>query len=78
MSIMNAGLLAAISGDGLIHLLVVIVVVGLILWLLDFVIRAIPLQPPFAKVARVILLVFGVLFLVNALLALIGHPIFSF
>lgn len=69
---------AAISGDSLIHAVIVLVIVGLVLWLLSYLVSAVGLPEPFAKVAKVIILVIGVLFLINLLLSLIGHPIFNF
>lgn len=71
-------ILAAISGDSLIHMVIVLVVVGLVLWLLSYLVSAVGLPEPFAKVAKVIILVIGVLFLINLLLSLIGHPIIAF
>lgn len=70
--------LATISGDSLIHGVLVIVVVGLVLWLLDYLVQSVPLPPAFQKVARIMILVIGVFVLCNALLTLVGHPLFSF
>lgn len=77
---MNALLpvLAAISGDGLIRAVIVLVIVGLVLWLLSYLVSAVGLPEPFAKVAKVIILVIGVLFLINLLLSLIGHGFINF
>lgn len=48
-------LLAVISGQGVIHILLWLIVVGLIFLLLDWLIRYVGLPEPFAKVARIIL-----------------------
>jgi hypothetical protein len=56
----------------LISLLVTILVVGLILWLILYVIDQIPLPPPFHQVARIIVIVVGVLFLIKILLGVSG------
>lgn len=73
---MNA-LLAAISGQALIQLVVWVVVIGLIFSLLLWLIAYCELREPFAKVARVILAVAAVLILINLLLGLVGSPIVS-
>ena len=70
---MNA-VLAAISGQSLIMLVVWIIVVGLIFGLLWWLIDYVKLAEPFAKVARVVLAVAAVVFLINALLGLVGKP----
>lgn len=63
----------AFGGDGIIGLFVNIVVVGLIAWLLLWAIAAIGIPEPFNKVARVLIIVFSVLWLLNVLLGLGGH-----
>ena len=45
---------------------------GLILWLLNYLIDAVPLQDPFRRVAKVALMVIGVLILILLLLNFIG------
>lgn len=71
-------ILASISGDSLIRLVVVLIVVGVVLWLLDFLVTKIGMPDPFPKVIRIILLIIGVLFICNGLLSLIGHGFISF
>ena len=61
-----------ISGSGLISLLVGIIVVGLIFYLLWWLIGYCGLPEPFNKVARVILAVVAVIFLINVLLQVAG------
>lgn len=68
-------ILAAISGDSLVHAVIWIIVGGLIFWLLSYLITATGLPEPFAKVAKVVLLVVAVLFLCNILLTIAGHPL---
>ncbi len=65
--------IAAISVGGLVPLLINIVVVGLVLWLLLWLISYVGLPDPFAKVARVILAVVAVIWLINLLLSLTGN-----
>lgn len=64
-----------ISGSTLVSLLITLVVAGLIFWLLWWLLRVVGLPEPFNKVATVILAVVAVLFLINLLLGLGGHPI---
>jgi hypothetical protein len=65
----------------LISLLIYLLIVGIILWLALYVIQTIPLPPPFAQVARVIIIVIGCLVVILLLLQLLGgaglglHPL---
>lgn len=52
-----------------------IIVIGLVLWLLWWLIGYAALPEPFAKVAKIILAVVAVFFLINLLLSLIGSPL---
>lgn len=70
-------LIAAVSGSGLLSLLIHILVIGLICWLLWWLIGFIGLPEPFNKVARVIIAVVAVIFLINALLSLTGSAFIS-
>lgn len=56
----------------LVYLVVYIIVLGLILWLLNYLIDAVPLQEPFNRVAKIALLVVGVLIVILLLLNFIG------
>jgi len=51
--------------------------VGVILWLLLFIIGKIPLAEPFGQIARVVVYVVGALILISLLLGFVGHPIFN-
>lgn len=69
---MNA-ILAAISGEALFHLLIYIIVAGFIWWLCSWALGQAGLPEPFNKVARVILAVVAVIWLINLLLSLTGN-----
>jgi hypothetical protein len=56
----------------LIVLVVYIIVLGLILWLLQYVINALPMFEPFRQIANVILVVIGVIALIFILLSIVG------
>lgn len=68
-------LLAAISGEALIWVVVQIVIAAVIYWILTWGIAQIGVPEPFAKVIRVILVLLVCLFLINALLSIGGHPL---
>ncbi len=68
----------AVSTSGLIQGLVWLIVIGLIAWLLWWLVSYIGLPEPFNKVARVLIAVVAVLILINFLLGLAGSPIVSF
>jgi len=66
-------LLAQVTTSPLVNLLVQVVVVGLICWLLWWFIGWVALPEPFNKVARVIIALVGVIFLINVLLKVSGN-----
>lgn len=63
---------AAISGQAVVNALIMLVVAGLILWVLHWAISAIGLPEPFAKVAKVLLVLLAAVVLINALLMVVG------
>lgn len=68
-------LLAAISGEEVVQAVIWIIVAGLVYWLLLYLIGVCGLPEPFNKVARIVLAVAAVLFLINLLLSFAGHPL---
>ena len=56
----------------LIVLVVYIIILGLVLWLLHYVVNALPLFAPFKSIANIIITVIGVIALIVILLSLIG------
>ena len=69
---------APIDGSGLLSLLVTLVIVGLILWLCWWFISYIGLPEPFNKVARVLIALVALVFLINLLLGFLGTPFIRF
>lgn len=67
-----------ISGSGLLSLLITLIVVGLVFWLIWWFLDYIGLPEPFNKVAKVILGLVALVFLINVLLSMIGHPLVKF
>lgn len=63
-----------ITGSALVTLLITLVIGGLIFWLLFWFIGFVGLPEPFAKVAKVVIGLVAVVFLINILLGLSGHP----
>jgi len=56
----------------LIYLVVYIIVLGLVLWLLNYLIDVVPLPEPFNRVAKIALMVIGVLIVILLLLNFVG------
>ena len=56
----------------LIYLVVYLIVIGLVLWLLTYLIDVIPLPEPFNRVARIAIIVIGVLIVIVLLLNTVG------
>jgi dolichyl-phosphate-mannose--protein O-mannosyl transferase len=74
----NALAATTVSADGIIGMVIWIVVIGLVFWLLWFLIGYAGIPEPFNKVIRVVLMVIAVLILINFLLSFAGHPIVNF
>jgi len=68
----------AISGSSLLSLLLWIVIIGTIFGLLWWLIQYVGLPAPFDKIARVVLAIIAVVFLINALLSVVGEPFIRF
>ena len=68
-------LLAAMDGHALVQAVIVLIVFGIIIAVLAWGIRQLPLPEPFPMVANAILVLVIVLLLVNFLLSLIGRPL---
>lgn len=66
--------LAAISVGGLIPLLVELVLVGLIFWLILWFVGYVGVPEPFAKVIKVIVGLCILIYLLNLVMGLGGHP----
>ena len=62
------------TGGGLLSLLVYVVIIGLIFWLVWWFVDYVALPDPFNKVVKVILGLVALIFLINVLLSLAGHP----
>jgi len=58
--------------ESLIYLIVYIAVLGLVLWLLIYVVEQLPMPPPFARVAKMVIVVIGCIILIYLLLGLVG------
>jgi len=64
-----------IDASSLIGILIYIIIIGCVFGLLWWLVGYIGLPEPFNKVARVVLAVIAVLFLISILLSFIGHPV---
>ena len=58
--------------EALIYLAIYIVVVGIVVWLLLYVIDAVPVPEPFHRVARMAVMVIGILIVILLLLQFVG------
>lgn len=61
--------------ETLIGFVITLVIAGLIFWLLWWFVGYVGLPEPFNKVARVVIALVAVLFLLNILLGMLGHPV---
>lgn len=67
-----------IAGSTLLTLLVTIVVAGLIFWLLWYFLDVCGPPEPFNKVARIVVALVAVIFLINVLMGMAGTPLIRF
>lgn len=72
LAVFAVPLLAAVSGGSLVNAVIMVIVVGFIAGLLWWLISYVGLPTPADKVARVFVAILLVIFLINALLALVG------
>lgn len=56
----------------LVYFVIYLIILGLVMWLLLYIVDAIPLPDPFNRVAKVVITVVGVLILILLLLSLVG------
>ena len=66
-----------LSLAGLVELIIYLCIVGGVVWLLLWLIGYLAVPEPFSKVAKIIIMVFCVLLLINLLLGFLGTPIFT-
>ncbi len=71
-------ILLAITGETLLYFFIWLVIAGVIYWLLTWLLGQIGLPEPFGKVAKVVLAIIAVIFVINALLVLVGKPFIVF
>jgi hypothetical protein len=57
---------------GLILLVVYLIVVGIVIWLLHYLVNTIPMDEPFRRVANIVIVVIGVLICILLLLNFVG------
>jgi hypothetical protein len=74
MSVENL-MLAAISGETLLHVVVWLIVAALIYWILTWAVSKIPIAEPFRTIINVLIVLAAAFFCINALLSLTGHPL---
>jgi hypothetical protein len=61
--------------ETVVSLVIYVIVIGAVCWLLWWLISFIGVPEPFSKIARGIIAVVAVLFLISLLLSLVGHPL---
>lgn len=71
-------LLAQISGQSLLWALIWVVVAAVIFFLCNWFLAYIGIPEPFAKVCKVIIALAVLIFLINAILTVAGHPLIRF
>lgn len=69
--------LLAISGQALLMAVLYIVVAAVIFYIIWWFISWVGVPEPFLKVLKVLIGLAAVIFLINILLGLIGHPLFT-
>lgn len=70
-------MIAAVAASGLLGLLVQVLIAALIFWIIWWAISYIGVPEPFRKVITVILVIIAAVYLINVLLGLSGHALFT-
>jgi hypothetical protein len=70
-------ILALVSGSALISAFISLVCVGLVFWLLWWLIQYIAPPEPFLKIGKCILTIMAVIFLIGLIAQIAGHPFVS-
>ena len=68
-------ILAQISGEALVHGIIFLIILGLVFWLLWWLVSYTNPPEPFNKIIRVVLAIAAVIILINVLLSWTGHPL---
>lgn len=69
---------ASVTTDGIVNLVVYMIIIGIVFGLLFFLVDRAPFIPPEWKtVIKYVIIFIAVLFLINLLLGLVGHPIIT-
>lgn len=76
MDLQLFSMFAAMSSESLIQAVIWIVGIGLVFWLLWWLISYVALPEPFAKIARVLLALVAVVILIRFILKITGNPSF--
>lgn len=71
-------IIAAISGNTLVWVIVQIFAAALIFWLVNWFVGYVGIGEPFNKVIKVVLGLIVLIFLINAILTLAGRPFINF
>ena len=66
-----------LSLGSLVELVIYLLIVGGVLWLLLWLVAYIGVPEPFSKVAKIVIMIVGVLILINVLLGFAGSSMFS-
>lgn len=59
----------------LITIIIYAVIFGLLYWLVDYIVRTVPIPDPFGKILIMAVIVIGVLMIIGLLLEIAGHPL---
>lgn len=78
MTLALISVFAAITGSGLVNLIIQLVIAGLIFWLLWWFVNWVGIPQPFLKVAQVLIALVGLIFVINLLLSLTGNGFIDF
>jgi len=67
-----------ISGSALLSLFVTLVILGLIFWLVLWFLAWVAVPEPFNKIIKVVVGLFVLIYLMNLLLGMSGHPLLRY
>lgn len=68
-------ILAAISGESIVSAVIWVICLGVVFWLLNYLLDYVAPPQPFLKIGKVILMIAAVIVLINCIMTIGGYPL---
>lgn len=68
-------MLLAISASALLGLVIWLLCIGIIIWLVFWILGQFPMPEPIGKIIKIVIVVIAVILVINILMTLVGNPL---